>query len=65
MYAAQSWARDRRVITRLEYGGQGKNPRSVATNLAGVAQELYADLFAASRGAVMASRLFSFWIVGW
>ena len=33
VYAAQSWARERRVITRLEYGGQGNNPRYVVTNL--------------------------------
>ena len=45
VYAAQSWARQRRVITRLEYGGQGNNPRYVVTNLAGVAQELYDDLY--------------------
>ena len=31
VYAAQSWARERRVITRLEYGGQGNNPRYVVT----------------------------------
>ena len=40
-YAAQSWAQERRVITRLEYGQQGNNPRYVVTNLAGKAQELY------------------------
>ena len=45
VYAAQSWARERRVITRLEYGGQGNNPRYVVTNLTGVAQELYDDLY--------------------
>ena len=35
VYAAQSWARERRMITRLEYGTQGNNPRYVVTNLAG------------------------------
>lgn len=45
MYAAQSWARERRVITRLEYGGQGTNPRYVVTNLTGDAQALYDDLY--------------------
>lgn len=45
MYAAQSWARQRRVITRLEYGGQGNNPRYVVTNLTGQAKELYDDLY--------------------
>jgi hypothetical protein len=45
MYAAQSWARERRVITRLEYGGQGTNPRYVVTNLTGDAQALYDELY--------------------
>jgi len=45
VYAAQSWARQRRVITRLEYGGQGNNPRYVVTNLTGEAKELYDDLY--------------------
>jgi hypothetical protein len=45
VYAAQSWARERRVITRLEYGEQGNNPRYVVTNLAGEAQELYDGLY--------------------
>ena len=44
VYAAQSWARERRVITRLEYGGQGNNPRYVVTNLTGKPQALYDDL---------------------
>ena len=45
VYAAQSWARERRVITRLEYGGQGNNPRYVVTNLTGEPQALYDDLY--------------------
>ena len=45
VYAAQSWARERRVITRLEYGAQGNNPRYVVTNLPGQAQELYDELY--------------------
>ncbi len=45
VYAAQSWARERRVITRLEYGAQGNNPRYVVTNLTGDAQALYDDLY--------------------
>lgn len=32
-YAADSWNRPRRVITRLEYGSQGINPRFVVTNI--------------------------------
>jgi hypothetical protein len=45
VYAAQSWARERRVITRLEYGEQGNNPRYVVTNLEGAPQTLYDDLY--------------------
>jgi hypothetical protein len=44
-YAAQSWAYERRVITRLEWGEQGCNPRFVVTNLAGDAQALYDELY--------------------
>lgn len=32
-YAAKSWSHERRVITRLEWGAQGSNPRFVVTNL--------------------------------
>ena len=45
VYAAQSWVKERRVITRLEYGEQGNNPRYVVTNLTGKAQELYDGLY--------------------
>jgi hypothetical protein len=45
VYAAQSWARERRVITRLECGPQGTNPRYVVTNLGGDPQALYDDLY--------------------
>lgn len=44
-YAAQSWPRERRVITRLEWGDQGHNPRFVVTNLAGDAGALYDQLY--------------------
>ena len=44
-YAAQSWAHERRVITRLEWGDQGCNPRFIVTNLAGEPQALYDDLY--------------------
>lgn len=40
-YAAKSWSHERRVITRLEYGDQGTNPRFVVTNLEGQASALY------------------------
>jgi hypothetical protein len=45
MYGAQSWAKQRRVITRLEYGEQGNNPRYVVTNLSGEPEALYDDLY--------------------
>lgn len=41
MYAADSWDRPRRVITRLEFGSQGANPRFIVTNLDGTAADLY------------------------
>lgn len=44
-YAAKSWSHERRVITRLEYGEQGTNPRFVVTNLQGDAQALYDTLY--------------------
>jgi len=31
VYAAQTWTKERRVITSLEYGEQGNNPRYVVT----------------------------------
>ena len=45
MYGAQSWNKERRVITRLEYGEQGNNPRYVVTNLTDEPQELYDNLY--------------------
>lgn len=44
-YAAQSWPRERRVITRLEWGQQGCNPRFIVSNLGGEAQALYDELY--------------------
>ncbi len=46
-YAADSWDIERRVITRLEYGALGTNPRFVVTNLEGQASELYEQLYCA------------------
>ena len=45
MYAAQSWAHERRVITRLEHGEQGNNPRYVVTNLQGEPAQLYDQVY--------------------
>jgi hypothetical protein len=44
-YAAQSWSHERRVITRLEWGEQGCNPRFIVTNLPGRAQALYDGVY--------------------
>lgn len=44
-YAAQSWNRPRRVVTRLEFGSQGSNPRFIVTNLDGTPSELYDGLY--------------------
>ena len=44
-YAAASWNIERRVVTRLEYGSQGTNPRFVVTNLALPAEALYDELY--------------------
>ena len=45
MYAPGSWPRERRVITRLEYGQQGNNPRYVVTNMEGDARSLYDTVY--------------------
>ena len=50
-YAAQSWPHERRVITRLEWGEQGHNPRFIVTNLQGDAATLYDDVYC-QRGEV-------------
>lgn len=44
-YAADSWDKPRRIITRLEYGAQGTNPRFIVTNLTLAATELYDTLY--------------------
>jgi hypothetical protein len=44
-YAAKSWSRERRVITRLEYGHQGTNPRFIVTKLEGDPVQLYDRLY--------------------
>jgi len=44
-YAAGSWKRERRVITRLEYGRQGRNPRFIVTNLQDEAGTLYDGVY--------------------
>lgn len=45
LYAADSWNVERRIVTRLEYGTQGTNPRFVVTNLDLPATDLYDALY--------------------
>lgn len=44
-YAAESWAQPRRIITRLEFGHQGANPRFIVTNLDHPADALYDTVY--------------------
>lgn len=44
-YAAESWTIERRLVTRLEFGSQGRNPRFVVTNLDWPAAALYDELY--------------------
>ena len=44
-YAAGSWDQERRIVTRLEFGNQGANPRFVVTNLGLSAEDLYDGLY--------------------
>lgn len=44
-YAAASWNIERRLVTRLEFGAQGPNPRFVVTSLDLPAAELYDGLY--------------------
>lgn len=44
-YQAKSWNLERRVITRLEYGAQGPNPRFIVTNLTDTPEVLYDGLY--------------------
>jgi hypothetical protein len=44
-YAARSWPHERRVVTRLEWGAQGSNPRFVVTNLEHDPEHLYDAIY--------------------
>lgn len=44
-YQAASWASERRIVTRLEFGAQGTNPRFIVTNLDLPADVLYDALY--------------------
>lgn len=46
-YGARSWNIERRIVTRLEFGSQGANPRFVVTNLDRPAEALYDALYCA------------------
>ena len=44
-YAADSWQTERRLVTRLEFGSQGNNPRFIVTNLDQPAEVLYDRIY--------------------
>ena len=44
-YGAKTWNCKRRIVTRLEFGAMGNNPRFVVTNLDIPAVKLYDDLY--------------------
>jgi hypothetical protein len=44
-YGADSWDKARRIVTRLEFGHQGANPRFIVTNLERPADQLYDTLY--------------------
>ncbi|MDE2259684.1 MAG: transposase [Betaproteobacteria bacterium] len=44
-YAAESWNIERRIVTRLECGSQGTNPRFVVTNLTHDAVTVYDQIY--------------------
>lgn len=51
MYAAGTWDRPRRVISRIEHSDKGENPRFITTSLAGDGQLLYEKTYC-GRGEV-------------
>ena len=46
-YAAGTWDRSRRVISRIEHGQKGANPRFIVTSLQGDGQTLYEKTYCA------------------
>lgn len=44
-YAAGSWKRERRILTRLEFGDKGVNLRFVVSSLYGAPDRLYDQLY--------------------
>ncbi len=46
-YAAKTWAWERWLILRAEVTQKGRNPRLVATHLAGEAQSIYDEIYCA------------------
>ena len=45
VYAAATWRRERRVVTRLEWGAQGGNPRFIVTNMDEPPEPLYDHIY--------------------
>jgi len=46
-YAAKSWANEKKIIGKAEYGEQGANPRFIVTNLDGDPEHLYEKVYCA------------------
>jgi hypothetical protein len=44
-YGAKTWNIERRIVTRLEFGAMGNNPRFVVTNMSVPAEALYDELY--------------------
>lgn len=44
-YGVKTWKKERRVITRLEYGHQGVNPRFIVTNMKECPIHLYDEVY--------------------
>jgi len=47
LYAAESWANEKKIIVKAEYTENGSNPRFIATNIEGDSQDLYENLYCA------------------
>jgi hypothetical protein len=45
VYAANTWRHERRVVTRLEWGSQGGNPRFIVTNMDEPPEQLYDHIY--------------------
>jgi len=47
LYAAKSWANEKKIIVKAEHTENGSNPRFIVTNIEGDSQDLYENLYCA------------------